>query len=295
MSLDRRTFLKTVAIAGAATATEAQASAGPGPRTRAVLVDTTLCVGCRACEAACSEENALAEPALAGDERVFAQTRDTATGAYTVVNRVTPEGVEHARFVKRQCMHCLEPACASACLVRALEKTAAGPVVYHADRCLGCRYCMVACPFGVPRFEYDKPVPYVRKCDFCARRQALGKPPACAEVCPSGALLYGDRAELIDAARTRIYQNPEKYVHAIYGEQDVGGTSWLYIGDVPFERMGFKTDLGTAPAAGYAQSALSGVPIMMTVGPAVLMSLYSFAERRRQSADTATAEGERHG
>ena len=200
MELSRRTFIKVAGAAGAAAAAGRPARAAAAePRlvtTPAVLVDGTRCVGCRACEAACSESNHLAEPAAAGTEAVFSRRRTTDPHVYTVVNRFQPDGQAEPRYVKSQCMHCVDPACASACLAKALEKTAAGPVVYHPERCLGCRYCMVACPFDVPKFDFDTPDPYIRKCSFCAGRQAQGLEPACASVCPTGALQFGRRADL---------------------------------------------------------------------------------------------------
>ncbi len=298
MRLQRRTFLK-LSVAGAASA----AVAMPPPAAAqdvtdaerlGVLVDTTKCIGCRACEAACSEVNHLPEPAEAGDRAVLDTDRTPTTTAYTVVRHAGTNASGEDRFVKRQCMHCVEPACASACLVRALEKTAQGPVRYNADRCLGCRYCMVACPFGVPQFEYEKAVPYVKKCSFCIERQAQGLEPACTSICPTGALTFGNRNALIEEAKTRIYQNPDRYVHHIYGEHEVGGTSWMYITDVRFDQLGLPGGLGTAPAAGYAQDALSGVPVVMTVGPALLMGLYRFASRRDEVAGDRVAAEDHH-
>jgi Fe-S-cluster-containing dehydrogenase component len=181
-------------------------------------------------------------------------------------------------------MHCIDPACASACPARALEKSKAGPVTYNGSRCLGCRYCMMACPFEVPKFEYTKAVPYVKKCSFCAERQAQGLMPACAEVCPSGALTFGRRAALLEEARTRIYQNPDKYVHHIYGEHEAGGTSWLYLADVSFERLGLKQGLSTQPYPAYTETSLAAVPVVMTLWPPLLMGLYAFSKRRDEVA-----------
>jgi formate dehydrogenase beta subunit len=259
-----------------------------------VLVDTTRCIGCRACEAACAEANDLGEPESAGDAAVFTRTRDTDQRTFTVVNRVpaaqpAPAAVP-MRFVKKQCMHCVEPACVSACPARALEKSPDGPVTYTGSRCLGCRYCMVACPFDGPRFEYDKAEPYVRKCTFCAPRQARGLPPACTEVCPTGALQFGTRADLLEEARQRIYQHPGKYVRHIYGEHEAGGTSWLYISDVPLESLGLKAGLRTAPYPDLTATALSVVPVVMTLWPPLLMGLYTFTHRR----ETVAAAEHRH-
>jgi Fe-S-cluster-containing dehydrogenase component len=287
MKLTRRKFFTVNAVGAAALATGAApataATVAARRDARGVLVDTTRCIGCRACEAACSEANSLPEPALAGDDRVFDAKRDTDAYAFTVVNRYRPLlAADDNRYIKTQCMHCLEPACASACPARALEKTAAGPVVYNGDRCLGCRYCMVACPFDGPKYEYDKAVPYVKKCTFCAERQAKGLAPACTEVCPSGALQFGRRDELLEEAKTRIYQNPGKYVHHVYGEHEAGGTSWLYISDVPLDRLGLKAGLRNRPYPELTQTALSAVPVVMTLWPPLLMGLYTFSRRRAE-------------
>lgn len=283
MKLTRRTFFKVSAV-GAATAVaggRAEASALPAsPSAPAVLVDTTKCIGCRSCEAACAGANELPEPAMLGDEQVFATRRETGTTSFTVVNRFDVTGArEPQRFIKTQCMHCIDPACASVCPTRALEKTAAGPVTYNGDRCLGCRYCMLSCPFDVPKYEYEKPSPFVKKCTFCAKRQAEGLVPACAEACPTGALTFGKRDALLEEARTRIYQQPDQYVHHIYGEHEAGGTSWLYISDAPLDQLGLKTGLHDDPYPTNTQTALAAVPMVMTLWPPVLMGLYALRAR----------------
>ena len=284
MKLNRRTFFKVAGTAGAAALAPARtASAATSAEVldagrRGVLVDTTKCIGCRACEAACSETNRLSGPAMPDDAAVFGSLRKTDTTSFTVVNRVTPATPE--RFVKQQCMHCLEPACASACLARALDKTPMGPVVYHKDRCLGCRYCMVACPFDVPKYEYDKALPYVTKCTFCADRQAKGESPACTSVCPGGALTVGNRNELLDIARERLYAKGSPYVRHIYGENEVGGTSWMYITDIPIEKLGLPTDVGSYAYSSLTQASLAAVPFVLTLWPPLLMGIYSFSKRR---------------
>lgn len=287
MKLSRRGFLQVAGITGTAAiglgASKALASSTSsldtkGEDERAMLVDTTLCAGCRGCEAACSEANGL--PAPASDEAVKGARRDTSPEVFTVVNAFGPIGHDgDDRFAKRQCMHCIAPACASVCMVRALDKTPEGPVVYHGDRCLGCRYCMVACPFEVPKYQYDKLAPLVRKCTFCASRQAEGKKPACASVCPTGALSFGKRGALLELARGRIYRNPEKYVHHVYGEHEAGGTDWLYISDVPFEQLAMKK-VRDEPYPDKVQGALSAPPFVMTLWPPLLMGLYAFSKRR---------------
>jgi formate dehydrogenase iron-sulfur subunit len=290
MKLDRRTFLKVTGAAGAAglTCRAARAEAATTaafPPGKGVLVDTTLCVGCRGCEAACSEANSLPAPEAADDARVFDARRTTGPATFTVVNRAdrtAPSG--ELRFAKSQCMHCLQPACASVCPVRAFERQPDGAVVYHKERCIGCRYCMVSCPFGVPKYEYAKAIPYVRKCTFCASRQAEGKAPACTEVCPTGALQFGERDALIEIARERIYAKSARYVRHIYGEREAGGTSWLYISDVPFESYGMRADVRERPVPELTSTALAGVPFVMTLVPPALMGLYAFSRKRASEA-----------
>lgn len=295
MRLQRRTFLKlSVAGTAAAVAAPATAAAAPGRATHAdsvgVLVDTTRCMGCRACEAACAENNVLAEPSQPDEDAVFEARRATDQRTFTVVNRAASPAGADARFVKSQCMHCLEPACATACPARALEKTPSGPVIYHANRCLGCRYCMVACPFDVPKYEYESAAPRVRKCTFCAERQAEGLAPACTSVCPTGALQFGKRADLLLEAKRRVYGQPDKYLPVVYGEEEAGGTSWLYIGDRTPEQLGLKTNVPHVPYSGLAQGALAVVPAVVTLWPPLLMGLYAFSKRRAAVSHDATEE-----
>jgi formate dehydrogenase iron-sulfur subunit len=297
MNVSRRSFLK---LAGAAAGATALAE-WPAPATAAtptaaiddavgVLVDTTMCIGCRSCEAACSEANHLPEPVMFGDEAVFAKPRTTSASTYTVVNRyANPRDKATPRFVKTQCLHCLQPACASACPANALQKTAEGAVTYRADRCLGCRYCMVACPFDVPKFQYERAVPTVQKCSFCFSRQQQGKVPACVEACPAGTLTFGKRRELLETARTRIYQKPDQYVHEVYGEREAGGTSWLYISDVPFDKLGLRTHVGTTAYPELTRNALSVVPLILTMAPPFLMGLYEFSRRPRETGSAPQA------
>ena len=298
MNLSRRLFFKVGGATGAAAlvgrATPASASVAKPVSTPAVLVDTTKCAGCRACEAACAEKNMLDGPARAGDPGVLDARRTTDERTFTVVNRMS---TDPERFVKTQCLHCVEPGCASACPTRALEKTVAGPVVYHGERCLGCRYCMLSCPFEMPKYEYNDPAPYVKKCEFCADRQARGELPACVDVCPSGALTFGRRDELIEEARRRIYSEPGRYVAHIYGEHEAGGTSWLYITDQKLEALGLPTNVPSVPYASLASGAMSIVPFVLTLWPPLLLGLYSFSQRSSGSSHEGAAaahEEDRH-
>ncbi len=288
MTIGRRGFFKIAAVgagvvaAGSASASGQAAAEGQAADCPGVLVDTTLCVGCRGCEAACAETNGNPPPPEGDD--VFSKRRETTEKAFTVVNKV--EGAKD-RFAKKQCMHCLSPGCASACPVRAMNKTPEGPVVYDPSACLGCRYCMVACPFDVPKYEYNSNAPWVRKCTFCADRQKKGLKPACTEVCPSGALTFGRRNELLEVAKTRIYTNPNKYVHHVYGEHEAGGTSWLYIGDVPLEKLALRDHVPEKEVPNLVAGALGAPPFVMTLWPPLLMGIYMFSKRRN--------EGDAHG
>jgi formate dehydrogenase iron-sulfur subunit len=164
-------------------------------------------------------------------------------------------------FVKTQCMHCEDPACASACPPAALKKTASGAVTYDYSRCVGCRYCMMACPFGSIGYEWGKVAPHVRKCSFCADRTAEGRKPACVKTCPTQALTWGDREELLAEAERRIANGKGKYVDHIYGKTEAGGTSWLYISGVPFEKLGFRMNVPKEPLPALTWASLSKVPV----------------------------------
>ena len=244
MSLDRRNFFK-VAAAGAAALTVGKATANDETAVPdcanqfGVLVDTAVCIGCRKCEFACDQQNTRSgrPPKSFDDKSVFAQQRRPSKDAYTVVNQFEDPKDPHKTYtMKVQCMHCLNPACVSACIVGALRKDPNGPVVYDAWKCIGCRYCMVACPFQVPAYEYDNALdPEVRKCTFCYERVLQeGKTPACVSICPNEALTFGKRDELIQIARARIKAEPERYVRHIYGEHEAGGTCWMYLAPVEF-------------------------------------------------------------
>jgi ferredoxin len=176
--------------------------------------------------------------------------------------------------------------------VKALEKQPEGPVTYRADRCMGCRYCMVACPFGVPKYEYQSVAPRVRKCTFCFERQQDGKAPACASVCPTGALSFGRRADLLEEAKKRIYTNPGQYHSHIYGETEAGGTNWLYVGDVDVAKFGFASDVEKRSYPDLVKGALGAPPFVMTLWPPLLMGLYTFAHRRHKAKEE---HGNSHG
>lgn len=288
--MDRRSFLKMLGagIAGMASggflkARRAGAKEIDEKKEKefvGILVDTTRCVGCRSCEEACAEAHGLPVPDI-DDDSVFEKERKTTPEQWTVVNRYeTDDGDEI--FVKRQCMHCNQPACASACLVKAMEKTKEGPVIWN-ENCLGCRYCMTSCPFDIPKYEYNSWNPRVRKCTMCYERLKKGQQPACVEACPEDALTFGTRRELLEEAKRRIYQNPDDYVHHIYGEHEVGGTGYLYLAAVPFDQIGFRTDLGTTPYPEYTKDFLYGVPVVLLLWPAILYGISSATKRSEES------------
>lgn len=305
MNVDRRGFLKFLGAAGMAGVTSAMpARAAATERISdewmGMLFDLTLCVGCRKCEWACRQANGPADdtPIDAYDDKsAFNHSRRPNSLSLTVVNRFQSESPgEKSTYVKKQCMHCFEPACASACLVGAYRKTRQGPVVYDESVCIGCRYCMVACPFEIPAFTYDNPTsPAIRKCMMCFERIADGTTrPACAAICPVEAITFGKRSELLALARRRIAENPGRYVSHIYGEKEAGGTCCLYIAGRPFSELGFPTDVGTEPYPELTKGFLSCVPLVQIFWPALLMGAYAFSHRRAElageSAHRATPE-----
>jgi len=288
MSKSRRDFFKLTLAAGAAAAVPGTAGAHDYftgyPGSYAVLHDTTLCNGCRKCEAACKEVNDLPAPDEPFEDRsVLEERRRTDDETYTVVNQYTDPGAGSPVFRKQQCNHCKEPACASACFVNAFTKTPEGAVVYDPSVCVGCRYCLVACPFDVPTYQYNEALtPKVMKCTMCHPRLVEGKLPGCVEACPQEALSFGKREDMIVLARERFRKYPERYIDHIYGEYEMGGTNWLYISGAPFEEVGLRTDLGVKPAPEFTSGALSIVPVIVGVWPALLGGIYLMTRRKEK-------------
>jgi len=243
-----------------------------------ILVDTTRCVGCRACEEACAQVNHLPVPDIS-DNSVLEKERKTTQSQLTVVSRYQTEKGEV--FVKKQCMHCNQPGCVAACLVKAMEKRKEGPVTW-ASNCMGCRYCMPSCPFEMPKFEYESSNPRIQKCSLCWDRLEKGEKPACVDACPEKALTFGPRRKLIEEANRRIYQKPGEYLTHIYGEHEVGGTGYLYISKVPFEQIGFRTDLGTIAYPEYSKGFLYSVPIVLLLLPAFLIGVNTLTKREEE-------------
>ncbi len=292
MSISRRKFLGWMGAAGMSVTLGKNANAATHehftgyPGSFAILHDTTLCVGCRSCEDACNKVNDLPAPDKPfTDLSVLEKKRRTTTKAFTVVNKYVspekPEKPEKPVFFKKQCNHCLEPACASVCFVRAFTKTKTGAVVYDPSVCVGCRYCMIACPFEIPTYEYDQVLtPRIRKCTMCYPRVIKGQLPGCVKACPMEALTFGKREDVLEIARERIRKYPDRYVDHIYGEHEMGGTSWMYLSGVSFKALGMREDLGITPAPELTAGALSSVPMIVGLWPVLLTGLYAVSKRK---------------
>lgn len=253
MDLTRRNFLKFTAASGTAGIVSASQQLRAStdrklvnPDWKGVLLDTTACIGCRRCEWACKDYNKLPNPSIDTyeDRSVYEKLRRPDAHGFTTVNRY--ENEEHPdkpTYVKVQCMHCNDAACVSACIVGAFtkdEKT--GAVKYDAWKCIGCRYCMAACPFQIPAYDYhDALTPQVKKCTFCLDKiDGYGGLPACVEICPVEASIFGKRSDLIKIAHDRIRKYPDRYYDHVFGEHELGGTSWLYLSAKPMWEMDMK-------------------------------------------------------
>jgi Fe-S-cluster-containing dehydrogenase component len=300
-TLNRRKFLKGSLLTGAAASilgksksSEAAETFGGYPEGMGVLVDLTRCVGCRSCEAACNKEQGLPAPDQPFDDMtVLDHNRRTSEGAYTVVNRYDIAGSDHPLFRKIQCNHCNEPACLTSCFVNAYTKTPEGAVIYDPTVCVGCRTCMVACPFYVPAYSYSSVLnPVIKKCIFCYdTRLKFGRPPACVEACPREVLTFGKRKDLIELGHERIRRKPDLYEHHIYGESEVGGTAWMYLSSAPFDQVGFDTGLGNQPILSYVKEFLTVVPMVLTIWPALFAGFHLLATRKENlNNEEKTAE-----
>ena len=261
MGITRRDALKSMIAGGAAvagvSALTRPVSADvltPAPDALGLLYDATLCIGCKTCVVKCQEANHL-EPDTSLDRKYDAPVALNAR-AKTVIKLY--QGDEGQSFMKAQCMHCIDPACVSACMIGALTKGANGIVSYNVDYCVGCRYCEIACPFNVPKFEWAKTTPKIVKCELCRDRLAQGQEPACTEVCPRQAVIFGKRSDLLQEAKRRIASEPDKYQPTVYGDTEAGGTQCLYISHVPFDKLGLPT-LTSEPAPHLARIVQSTV------------------------------------
>ncbi|MCF8365778.1 MAG: 4Fe-4S dicluster domain-containing protein [Bacteroidales bacterium] len=273
MKIDRRNFFRAIGATGVSLALGDQISAASKNEEStdvfAILYDSTRCVGCQSCEYACAEAHNLPEPSESIEADIMRLTNENRR---TVVNAFNTSKGEIT--IKHQCMHCLEPACVSACLTQAMYKTPEGPVIWRADKCMGCRYCMISCPFDAPKFEFHSPNPKIVKCDMCYQRTQQGLIPACVENCPAEAILYGKRSELLRDARKRIVESPELYNDYIYGENEAGGTGFLYLASVPFEELGFRTNIQKSSYPALSKSFLYSVPFVFVLWPTLLLGIH---------------------
>lgn len=299
MELNRRGFLRWTAAASAAGVATAKArDAAETRESFGVLVDIPNCIGCRKCEFACQEADGANPPTIDtfDDKSVFASRRRLDDRHLTVLHQhPNPRDAGKPIYVKSNCLHCNDPACASACLVGALKKEENGAVTYDAWKCMGCRYCMVACPFQIPTYEYGEALaPRVRKCSFCFDRVSeSGGAPACVKICPRECLTFGKRGELLELAHRRIAEHPGEYLDRVYGEHEAGGTAWMYLSAVPFESLGFDL-IGPTPPHAITETLQHSVfkhwvpPILLYGLLGVIMRM---THRKGEGADIHTERG----
>jgi formate dehydrogenase iron-sulfur subunit len=251
-----------------------------------MLIDTTLCTGCEECVQACKTENHLGQDL---PRRWKRRIDDLSSTRFTTI--VHQPGMRH---VRQLCRHCLAPACASACIVGALQKTPEGAVSYDDEKCIGCRYCMMACPYGVPRYEWEAAVPYVRKCTFCRPRIEQGRAPACVEACRYHVATFGERSALVAEARRRIAAKPHRYVNRVFGETEIGGTSVLYLSDISLDFLAWQPGLGDTPLPDRTWAALTKVPpLILGVGGLLAAIHWLTARSAKVAAAEAAAAGQK--
>ncbi|MGE5674351.1 MAG: 4Fe-4S dicluster domain-containing protein [Mycobacterium leprae] len=261
---------------------------------KGMLIDLTKCIGCRGCQVACKQWNDLpAEKTEYDTEFTNPQNRSAYTWTLVEFHTTERDGKPVSTFTKTQCMHCLEPGCESACIAKAITRDeATGAVVVNHDKCIGCRYCMVACPFHVPKYEYDKLFPKMQKCTMCYDRISAGMQPACAATCPNEAILFGDRDELLKTAKARIKKGNGKYVDHVYGEQEAGGTAVLYISGAPLELTALNTKVTTDEVPSYTWKAMKQLPFLLGAVGAVSLGLRAYSNRRAKIEEEAVATKE---
>lgn len=285
MYLNRRDFIK---MAGAGlgsflipTPKEAlYTSTTAAENSQAMLYDATICIGCRACQTACKDRAKLAPKP--GPEGIYEMPSDLNSENWTLIELY--KGQDEFSFVKKQCMHCVDPACVSVCPVGALQKTPEGPVTYDPKKCIGCRYCMTACPFDVPKYQWEELNPLIQKCDFCADLQAQGLEPACGAACPTDALITGKRGNLLEIAHERIDENPGRYVNHVYGESEVGGTSMLYLSKVSFDKLNYP-DLDDKPIPKITWPYMQAVPAVFFGMAGLMTGIYYFTHRKEKETE----------
>ena len=238
---------------------------------KAMLIDVTKCTGCERCVQACRQSH---------DLELEIPARKRSGDGLSSRRLSTVLSLPGRRFVKKQCVHCLEPGCVGACPVGAIRKTKEGPVVYDPGKCMGCRYCMIACPLDIPRYEWEKKLPYMKKCDMCFAQIQRGKIPACVEACPHNVCHWGDRGALVNLAKRRIAKTPGKYDNHVYGERELGGTSVLYISDTSLKPFGWPEKVGNSAMSSYTWPLISKTPLVAGVVGGLLVGTYAIIKRR---------------
>ena len=282
MGINRRNYLKTLGVA-LGTFSGGKALAVPASKKMdevefsGILFDSTLCAGCQNCESVCAEHYGFPVPE---DYPEVGVTREPNEERRVAMNCF--ETSKGEMYMRTACNHCNSPACASACLTKAMVKTDEGPVIWREEKCMGCRSCMISCPFDIPKFEYHSANPKIQKCRMCFELLQEGQKPVCVENCPAEAMVFGKRRDLLEIAKARIYENPDQYYHKIYGEHEVGGTGVLYLSSVPFEEFGFRNDLGTVAYPEYNRTFLYSVPAVLILWPAFLLGLNNASIERNK-------------
>ena len=289
INIDRRSLLKGIAAASTLTVLPTRAEARERrtapPDAVGLLYDTTRCIGCKACVVACKEANGM--PADTDGYGGGLYDAPDGLNEYTrnVIQLYQGQGEDNreSSFVKRQCMHCVDPACVGACMLGSLQKREFGVVTWDPDRCVGCRYCQMACPFNVPKFEWAKKAPKIVKCELCMHRLKQGRQPACSEVCPRQAVIFGRRNDLLEEAHRRLAEHPDRYVPKVYGERELGGTQCLYLSHVPFESLGFRFQ-HEEPVPQVQQTVQHGIYQGVIAPLALVLGAVMFRNRRQAEA-----------
>ncbi|WP_035245169.1 hydrogenase 2 operon protein HybA [Desulfogranum mediterraneum] len=318
MKMKRRDFLKGAAGSLAlltldGKVVDARSVEALPPHALGILYDSTLCVGCNACMAACKEANQMV-PEASNGQKLWDNPRDLSAQTLNIIKKYSSGSGIHKdqdqdgyAFIKRQCLHCVDPSCVTACPVSALTKDKeTGIVGYNRDACIGCRYCQVACPYNIPKFEWDDPYPEIVKCQLCSHLVAKGGISACCSVCPTGASLFGPVAELLEETRRRLQMKPgrqydfpvssidsgkshrfkaPRYIRQVYGREELGGTQVMYMSAVPFERFGlpsFPKESFVSMASGIQYAIYKGM-----VYPLVVLAGLVFMVKKNKNSEEA--------
>lgn len=310
MSIKRRDFLKGAVGGGAAASipitVKARGNLDVPPKAVGMLYDATLCIGCKACMVGCKEANGM--PVENADQSPIWDTPDDTSGKTLNIIKVYRNGTAEAKdreidgfsFVKRHCLHCVDPGCISVCPTTAMRKhPETGVVTHHPEACIGCRYCVWACPYNVPKWDFEDAFGQIQKCQFCEHRLAEGKLPACVESCPTGASLFGTREELLQEAHRRLQLEPgstyayprntlddpdrheaivPQYIDRVYGETQGGGTQVMVLAGVPFDKLDFP-DIPERSFASLSETIQSTIYKGM-IAPLALLGGLMFVTRR---------------